>query len=133
MNISRSYPMFLQMCQAKFYKFQILPKKNSKILNVHLSILPTYRVFHPSCHPLISLCAGLQKNIKVLNWPPPIMVEARTYCPQNMAESRTCHPLNAKFCTLVTFRGGNFLPLPFLGGGQFRTLVIFLDCGWQEG
>ena len=34
--------------------------------------------------PIISPCARIQKNNRVLNWPPPKMVESRTCHPQKL-------------------------------------------------
>ena len=47
-----------------------------------------YRVSRYSCHPLVSLCARMERKNRVLNLPPFEITESRTCHPHKMAESK---------------------------------------------
>ena len=99
-----------------------------------------YRVDRYSCHPLISLCARMEKNNRVMNWPPSEMTRVQNLPPpkigrvQNFGEFRG----GGKSWTLAFLEGGKFWILSFERGGQFRTLLVFSILahreirGWQE-
>ena len=80
-----------------------------------------YRASHPSCQPLISLCAKTHKNLSFEPATP------KNYRVQHFGE----------------LRGGKFWTLPFSGvaspelsnfrGWPVQDSVFFLVLGWQEG
>ena len=83
-----------------------------------------YRVFHPSCHPLISLCARIKKNPELATTKNS-RVQNMPYLKIKWQSPELGNPKHTKFWTL-----------PFIGGGKFWIYFSILaqgeNRGWQE-
>ena len=76
------------------------------------------------------ICQNPEKN-RVLNWPPPKMVESRTWHPQKMA-FQNLPPPHTNVLDSVFFLGGKFWTLLFLYAGPVLDSVIFAGF-WHKG
>ena len=88
-------------------------------------------VDHPSCHPKISLYAGIQEKNRVLNWPPSEMTISRTYQlpPQKSGKVQNMLPGNSpelwtlQFLWVASTNKWNLLLIPFQKG--LKTIFQF--------
>ena len=85
-----------------------------------------YRVGRYSCHPLISLCATMEKNNRVLNWPPSEMTESRSCHSQKLAEYRTVVNLEVASSGLCHLLRVASYGLCHLMGWPAQDSVVFL-------
>ena len=84
-----------------------------------------YRVTHPSCHPKISLCAGIQKTSKMLNWQPSEMTKPTTCHPPKKLQSPELAPAKlARVGDSAIFWWWQVLEYVISEGSQFRTLLF---------
>ena len=88
-----------------------------------------YRVSRYSCHPLISLCARMEKNNRVPNWPPCEMSESRTCYPQKWQSPQLAIPKLTRILDYAIFGGGKFGSLVILQGGQLTNPLFFFHSG----